>query len=63
MEKGLGINATLDVPSRFEAKGMGNGGARGCPPATYCVQNAGNYKGSMSVTEALATSRIPRSSS
>ncbi|MFI9505767.1 penicillin-binding protein [Nocardia sp. NPDC052566] len=56
MEKGLGINAQLDVPGRFEAKGLGNGGARGCPPATYCVQNAGNYKSPMSVTEALATS-------
>ncbi|WP_330251090.1 penicillin-binding protein [Nocardia sp. NBC_00565] len=56
MEKGMGINAQLDVPGRFEAKGMGNGGARGCPPATYCVQNAGNYKSPMSVTEALATS-------
>ncbi|PRC42308.1 penicillin-binding protein, partial [Mycobacterium sp. ITM-2017-0098] len=31
-------------------------GARGCPPATWCVQNAGNYRGSMSVTDALATS-------
>ncbi|GAA5047870.1 transglycosylase/D,D-transpeptidase PonA2 [Nocardia callitridis] len=56
MEKGLGIDAQLDVPSRFEARGMGNGGARGCPAATYCVENAGTYKGSMSVTEALATS-------
>ncbi|WP_167471568.1 penicillin-binding protein [Nocardia arthritidis] len=56
MEKGLGINAQLDVPGRFEAKGMGNGGAAGCPPATYCVVNAGNYKSPMSVTEALATS-------
>lgn len=56
MEKGLGINAQLDVPGRFEAKGMGNGGARGCPAATYCVENAGRYKSPMSVTEALATS-------
>ncbi|MGQ4600847.1 transglycosylase domain-containing protein [Nocardia sp. R6R-6] len=56
MEKGLGISAELDVPGRFEAKGMGNGGARGCPPATYCVENAGKYKSPMSVTEALATS-------
>ncbi|WP_067825448.1 penicillin-binding protein [Nocardia inohanensis] len=56
MEKGLGINAQLDVPGRFEAKGMGNGGARGCPAATYCVENAGKYKSPMSVTEALATS-------
>lgn len=56
MEKGLGIDAQLDVPGRFDAKGMGNGGARGCPPATYCVENAGRYKSPMSVTEALATS-------
>lgn len=56
MEKGMGINAQLDVPGRYDAKGMGNGGARGCPPATYCVENAGAYKSPMSVTEALATS-------
>lgn len=56
MEMGMGINAQLDSPSRFEAKGLGSGGARGCPPATWCVQNAGNYRGSMSVTDALATS-------
>ncbi|WP_255450138.1 penicillin-binding protein [Skermania sp. ID1734] len=56
MEKGLGINATLDVPSFYAAKGMGNGGAPGCPPATYCVKNAGNYASKMSVTQALATS-------
>ncbi|WP_227998077.1 penicillin-binding protein [Nocardia australiensis] len=56
MEKGLGIDAQLDVPGRFEARGMGNGGARGCPAATYCVENAGKYKSPMSVTEALATS-------
>ncbi|WP_328408362.1 penicillin-binding protein [Nocardia sp. NBC_00403] len=56
MEKGLGIDAQLDVPGRFEARGMGNGGARGCPAATYCVENAGRYKSPMSVTEALATS-------
>ncbi|MGX1808795.1 penicillin-binding protein [Nocardia sp. NPDC055321] len=56
MEKGLGINAQLDVPGRFEAQGLGNGGAKGCPPATYCVENAGKYKSPMSVTEALATS-------
>lgn len=56
MEMGMGINAQLDSPSRFEAKGLGSGGARGCPPATWCVQNAGNYRGTMSVTDALATS-------
>ncbi|MBJ8346070.1 transglycosylase domain-containing protein [Antrihabitans sp. YC2-6] len=56
MERGLGINASLDVPRRYDARGLGNGGARGCPAATYCVENAGNYKSPMSVTEALATS-------
>ncbi len=56
MEKGLGISATLDVPYRFEAKGMGNGGAKNCPAATYCVENAGKYPSPMSVTQALATS-------
>ncbi|UJL30672.1 transglycosylase/D,D-transpeptidase PonA2 [Mycolicibacterium sp. jd] len=56
MEMGMGINAQLDSPSRFEAKGLGSGGARGCPPATWCVQNAGNYRGTMNVTDALATS-------
>jgi membrane peptidoglycan carboxypeptidase len=56
MDMGMGINAQLDAPSRFEAKGLGSGGARGCPPATWCVQNGGNYRGQMSVTDALATS-------
>ncbi|GFG62489.1 hypothetical protein MMUR_66250 [Mycolicibacterium murale] len=56
MEMGMGINATLDVPSRFEAKGLGSGGARGCPRDTWCVQNAGGYRGQMSITDALATS-------
>ena len=56
MEKGLGISANLDVPPTYEAKGMGNGGLPGCPPATYCVKNAGNYRSPMPVTIALATS-------
>ena len=56
MDMGMGINAQLDAPSRFQAKGLGSGGARGCPAATWCVQNAGNYRGTMSVTDALATS-------
>lgn len=56
MEMGMGINTQLEAPGRFEAKGLGSGGARGCPPATWCVQNAGNYRGSMNVTDALATS-------
>ncbi|QHE74269.1 Multimodular transpeptidase-transglycosylase (plasmid) [Rhodococcus sp. WAY2] len=56
MEKGLGINAILDVPGRYNARGMGDGGAPGCPPATYCVQNAAPYPASLSVTDALAQS-------
>jgi membrane peptidoglycan carboxypeptidase len=56
LDMGLGISANLDVPVRFEAKGLGSGGAKGCPQATWCVLNAGNYKPSMSLTEALATS-------
>jgi membrane peptidoglycan carboxypeptidase len=56
LDMGMGINATLDAPARFEAKGLGSGGAKGCPPATWCVQNDGNYRGQLSVTDALATS-------
>lgn len=56
LEKGLGTNAYLDVPNRIQVQGMGHGGAVGCPPAYYCVQNAAGYKSPMSVTEALATS-------
>ncbi|MBV8966275.1 MAG: transglycosylase/D,D-transpeptidase PonA2 [Mycobacteriaceae bacterium] len=56
LDMGMGINATLEVPGRFEAKGMGSGGARGCPKETWCVQNDGTYRGSMNVTDALAQS-------
>ena len=56
LQMGMGINAQLDVPPRFEAKGLGSGGAKGCPKATWCVINAGKYGDSMSVTKALATS-------
>ena len=56
MDMGMGINAQLEAPARFQAKGLGSGGARGCPPQTWCVQNGGNYRGTMNVTEALATS-------
>ncbi|AWV48601.1 penicillin binding protein (class A) [Mycobacterium leprae Kyoto-2] len=56
LDMGMGINAKLEVPSRFQAKGMGSGGAKGCPKETWCVINAGNYRGSMNVTDALATS-------
>jgi membrane peptidoglycan carboxypeptidase len=56
LDMGMGINAQLDAPARFEAKGLGSGGAKGCPAATWCVQNDGNYRGQLSVTDALATS-------
>jgi membrane peptidoglycan carboxypeptidase len=56
LEMGMGINAQLDAPARFEAKGLGSGGAKNCPQATWCVLNDGNYRGALSVTDALATS-------
>ncbi|OBF23330.1 transglycosylase/D,D-transpeptidase PonA2 [Mycobacterium sp. ACS4331] len=56
LEMGMGISAQLDVPNRFEAKGLGSGGAKGCPKDTWCVQNAGSYRSPMNVTDALATS-------
>ena len=56
LEMGMGINAQLVVPGFFQAKGMGSSDTRGCPKETWCVKNAGNYRGSMNVTDALATS-------
>ncbi|MCV7259583.1 transglycosylase/D,D-transpeptidase PonA2 [Mycobacterium shimoidei] len=56
LEMGMGISAQLEVPGSFQAKGMGSGGAKGCPKETWCVINAGNYRGSMNVTDALAAS-------
>jgi membrane peptidoglycan carboxypeptidase len=56
MDMGMGINAQLEVPGFFQAKGMGSGGAKGCPKETWCVRNDGNYRGSMNVTDALQTS-------
>jgi membrane peptidoglycan carboxypeptidase len=56
MDMGMGINTVLDVPGSFQTKGMGSGGAKGCPKETWCVVNAGSYRGSMNVTDALATS-------
>jgi membrane peptidoglycan carboxypeptidase len=56
LDMGMGINTQLEVPPRFQAKGMGSGGAKGCPKETWCVVNAGNYRSPMNVTDALATS-------
>ncbi|MGH3560644.1 MAG: transglycosylase/D,D-transpeptidase PonA2 [Mycobacterium sp.] len=56
LEMGMGINAELEAPPRFQAKGLGSGGAKGCPKDTWCVVNAGNYGSPLNVTNALATS-------
>lgn len=56
MERGLGTNANLDVPRRYDAKGLGHGGAKNCPADHYCVENAGPYRSPMSVSDALAQS-------
>jgi membrane peptidoglycan carboxypeptidase len=56
LDMGMGINATLQAPSYFQAKGLGSSDTPGCPKETWCVKNAGNYRGSYNVTDALATS-------
>ncbi len=56
LEMGMGISAELQVPGFFQAKGMGSSDTPGCPRETWCVGNAGRYRGSMNVTDALATS-------
>lgn len=56
MENGMSASANLPVPERYEASGMGTGGAAGCPPDKYCVENAGKYAKSMSLEDALAQS-------
>lgn len=56
IEDGMGLDTMLDVPNRIEVDGIGFGGAEGCPPTKYCVENAGPYKPRMTLREALATS-------
>ena len=56
LDMGMGINAQLQAPGFFQAKGLGSSDTPGCPRETWCVKNAGNYRGSMNVTDALATS-------
>ncbi len=56
LDMGMGINAQLQVPGFFQAKGLGSSDTPGCPKETWCVKNAGSYRGSMNVTDALATS-------
>ncbi|RAV10070.1 penicillin-binding protein [Mycolicibacterium sp. GF69] len=56
LEMGMGTDFQLAVPRFFQAKGLGSSDTPGCPKETWCVKNAGNYRGSMNVTDALATS-------
>lgn len=56
IQQGAGLDTMLDVPSRYEVKGMGSGGAANCPANTYCVENAGTYAPRMTLQDALAQS-------
>ncbi len=56
VEKGMGIDTSLPVPRRYEASGLGSGGAAGCPAGMYCVENTGNFPPNMTLREALAKS-------
>ena len=56
MQKGIGIDTKLPVPSRIQVRNMGTGGAAGCPENMYCVENAGSYPKEMTLTQALAQS-------
>jgi membrane peptidoglycan carboxypeptidase len=56
LDMGMGINAQLQAPASVQAKGLGSSDTPGCPKETWCVKNAGAYRGSMNVTDALATS-------
>ena len=56
LEKGMGIDTVMDVPSRIEVSDMGHGGAPGCPADKYCVENVGAYPSKMTLKQALAES-------
>ena len=57
LDMGMGINAQLDVPGSVRGQGPGQQRYAGMSTReTWCVRNAGNYRGSMNVTDALATS-------
>lgn len=56
LQEGMGIDSVLKVPSRIEVSGMGDGGAKDCPPTKYCVENAGAFRSTMTLRDALATS-------
>lgn len=56
LEAGYGIKDKLAVPKRYEAEGLGYGGAENCPANKYCVENAGNYAPTMTMQDTLAYS-------
>ena len=56
VEKGLGIDSSFPVPKRYEASGLGTGGADNCPEGLYCVENTGNFPPDMTLRQALAKS-------
>src|SRR5699024_3553212 len=56
VEAGYGIKNMLDVPTRYDAEGLGYGGPDNCRANRYCVENAGTYKPRMTFEEALAHS-------
>lgn len=56
LNQGYGIRDQIAVPARYEAEGLGTGGAKNCPPNKYCVENTGSYKGSMTFADTLAYS-------
>jgi membrane peptidoglycan carboxypeptidase len=56
LDMGMGTNAQLDVPQKFQGTGLGSSNTPGCPPQTWCVKNAGSYRSPMGVTDALAQS-------
>lgn len=56
LQQGYGLDTVLQVPARYDARGMGDGGARNCPANTYCVENSGTYAPTMTLKDALAKS-------
>lgn len=56
LEMGMGIDTKLDVPSAFQAKGLGFSNTAGCPAETWCVKNPASFRGQLNVTDALALS-------
>ncbi len=56
LENGYNLESKLQVPDRAVVYGMGEGGAKGCPPGAYCVENAGKFSGEMTLRDALAKS-------